>query len=209
MVDVKRRYESPRRQAAARETRRAVLTAAAELFVEQGWAATTMAQIADRAGVTTPTVHAVGAKVELLAQARDLVMAGDDEPVAVADRATFLRALDAPTAGQAVDLLAAHITGVLSRYAGLEAVLHQASGTDPRCRELWERSEQERRRGAALAIDGLRGRWALALPRNRAVDVLWALMAGEPYRRLVGDRGWSAAAYTRWLAATLRAHLLA
>ena len=71
------------------------MTAAAELFVERGYAAATIAAIAGRAGVARPTVFpsVPGGKPELLKLARDLAIAGDDEPVPVPERGWFRSAM--------------------------------------------------------------------------------------------------------------------
>src|SRR5687768_5299305 len=80
-------YLSPVRSEQARATRRAIVTAAAELFGSQGFAATTIDAIADRAGVGRKTVFAsVGGKGALLKLAWDWAMAGDDEAVPMAER---------------------------------------------------------------------------------------------------------------------------
>jgi AcrR family transcriptional regulator len=59
MERVKRRYRSPRREAHARETRRAILEAALELFTSRGFAATSIRQVAERAGVSEQTIYNV------------------------------------------------------------------------------------------------------------------------------------------------------
>ena len=51
----KRRYHSPRRLEQAAATRHAVLTAARELFIDNGYTATTVTEIAQRAGVSLDT----------------------------------------------------------------------------------------------------------------------------------------------------------
>ena len=208
MTAVKRPYDAPRRVAAAHETRRAIVTAASELFLEQGWSSTTMAQVAVRAGVTKPTVHAVGSKAALLSLARDLAMAGDDAPVPVAQRARFQRVLTAETAERALDLFAEHVAELQSRYSALDAVLLHASGSDDSCRQLWRLSESQRRDGAQVVVRHLRTCQPLALSATRATDVLWNLMAGDAYRRLVDECGWSVSSYTRWLAVSMKTHLL-
>ncbi len=85
----------PRREAAARRTRTALVRAAAGLFAERGYAAATIAAIAGRAGVARPTVFTSvpGGKPELLKLARDLAIAGDDEPVPVPEREWFRSAM--------------------------------------------------------------------------------------------------------------------
>src|SRR3982750_72003 len=86
-VAVKRRYESAHRQEQAQQTRRAILDAAATLFVEPGYAATPLTAIAAKAGVAIQTVYKVfGSKQALLSALVDVTVAGDDEPVALHDR---------------------------------------------------------------------------------------------------------------------------
>ena len=202
MTDVK----GSRREASARETRRAVVAAATELFVELGWAGTTVDQVAARAGVSRPTVFAVGSKAALLSLARDVAMAGDDKPVAVSERNSAQRVLAEGDPHRCCRLLAAHVAGVQERYGPLDEVLHRAAGAAPELAERWRASEGQRRRGAELFVGHLRTR---APVREEAVDVLWLLMAPDLRTRLVRDAGWSDDAYVDWLAATVERLLLA
>ena len=197
-----------RRDAQAQATRRAVVEAATSLFLDQGYAATTIDHIAARAGVSRPTVFSVGSKAALLAAARDVALAGDDEQVAVAARESAQRVLAETDPARLIDLLAEHVTGVQERYARLDEVLHAAAAGDPELAELWRTSEQQRQQGARLFLDALAARTSLALPEHEAVDVLWLLMAPDVHRRLVRDRGWPRERYVSWLADALRALLL-
>ena len=77
-----RRYDSTRRQAQARATRLRIIEAATDLFVTHGYAATSIAAIADAADVAPQTIYAAfGTKAGLLGAAVDVAMAGDDEPI--------------------------------------------------------------------------------------------------------------------------------
>src|SRR5580700_10201311 len=83
----RKRYASQVRDEQARRTRRAIVTAAHDLFLAQGYAATTIDGIADAAHVSRRTVfNSVGGKPALLKLALDWAFVGDDEPVALADR---------------------------------------------------------------------------------------------------------------------------
>lgn len=197
-----------RRTEQARATRRAVISAATELFLEQGYAATTIDQVATAARVSRPTVFAVGSKARLLALAREVAMAGDDEQVAVAQRESARRVLDEPDPVHLVQLLAEHVTGVHERYSRLDEVLHSAAGGDEELADLWRTSEEQRRVGAALFVGALSRSAPLALPEQEAVDVLWTLMAPDLHTRLVRVRGWSRERYVDWLGGALRALLL-
>lgn len=204
-------YRSPRREASARETRETILAAARSLFVEQGYVATTIEQIAERAGVAKPTVFAsVGTKRAVLKQLRDLAVAGDDLPIPVAQRPWYREALDEPDPQRALRLHARNMVRMHQRYADLHDVLRAGAGADQELRELWNASERERRVGAGYVIDALtaKGRLKAGLDRDTAVDLLWALTSSETFQRLVGSRGWSAERYEAWLADTFVDQLL-
>src|ERR1700733_3375526 len=77
-----RGYRSPHREQQARCTRARIITAAARLFLDRGYAGTTMRAVAADAGVALPTVElAVGTKARLLKAVIDTAIAGDVEPV--------------------------------------------------------------------------------------------------------------------------------
>jgi AcrR family transcriptional regulator len=189
-----------------------VLVAAHELFVAQGYEATTVEQIAARAGVSKPTVFtSVGSKQALLKVVREVAMAGDDEPVPVPQRPGVQRILAAPGAAEAVVAVAAHVTQLVARYADVEEVLRgAAAGEDPELRALWEMGEQQRRAGAALLLGLVSSEGPLRprLSAERAADVLSHLMAPDGYRRLVHECGWSDEEYAVWLAEVVAAQLL-
>ena len=85
--EVKRPYQSTLRGAQAQSTREAVIAAAARLFAEKGYAATSIEDIAAAAGVSRATVFtSVGGKAKLLKTALDVAIVGDDEPIALPDR---------------------------------------------------------------------------------------------------------------------------
>ena len=210
MVNTRRTYSSPLRRSQAEATRRAVLEAARDLFVTQGYGATTVDQIAERAGVSRPTVfRAVGNKQEVLRRVRDVAIAGDDEPVPIAERPIMERIRHEPDHRSAIDLLAAHLTGVASRYAPIYEVLRAAASGEPDLRELWDTEEAQRLTGARAWTDILRrkqGAPSQGVDVRTAADGLWLLMAPDHYLRLVHQRGWTQRKYQRWLAAAI-AHL--
>ena len=83
-VKPRRRYDSSQGQEQARQTRWVVLQAARQLFLEDGFAATTMPAIAATAGVSVQTVYKTfGNKPRLAKAVFDVAIAGDDEPVPV------------------------------------------------------------------------------------------------------------------------------
>ena len=206
-VNARRKYSSPLRQRQVQATRRAVLAAARELFIAQGYRATTVEQIAQHAGVSKPTVFsAVGNKQTVLRAVRDVAIAGDDEPVPVAKRPATDRIRAEPDQRRAVELLAQHLTGVASRYAEINEVLHAAadSGEDG-LRELWQLEEDQRLTGARWWVEVLTSKGPLRpnLDNDDAVDVMWLLMSPDQYYRLVHRRRWTTQKYQRWLAASI------
>jgi len=205
VTDVKkRRYYSPLRAEQAHASREAVLRAARELFVEQGYGRTTIDQVAAHAGVSKPTVFtAVGNKATLLKVVRDVAMAGDDQPRTVTAREDVAAIAEAGDLDRAITLTARHIAVVNARYHDVHEVIRGASGTDPVVAELWETAETERHVGAGHLLARLHVK--PALPRRRAQDRLWLLMAPDSYHRLVVRRGWPRSAYERWLAEQIRA----
>ena len=101
----RRGYASPARTEQARQTRKRVIEAATRLFVQQGYATTTMRAIADAADVSVPTVELLfGTKAQLLHVVIDVAVAGDDEPVPVLNRAW---AAEARSARDLADFLSA------------------------------------------------------------------------------------------------------
>lgn len=204
-----RGYVSPLREEAARATRSAVLRAAHELFVERGYGATTVDEIAARAGVSKPTVFAaVGSKSTLLKQVRDVAIAGDERDVPVAQRMTAQEVLAGATGEEVLRRYARFAADINSRYAAVSEVLHQAAGSDAEMRALWQESERQRRAGADMVVREVARKGRLRHPRAASVDLLWSFTAPEHLARLVHDRGWSLRRFERWLGDTLCEQLL-
>lgn len=206
-----RAYRSDLRRQQARRTRRVVVAAAAELFVRDGYAATTLDAVAAAAGVSRRTVvNAAGAKPALLSLAWDHCLVGDDEPVPMADRPMVTRIVACTDPAEAVRLWVDMIVDVQVRAAGLGAVIEAAADVDADAAALRERAETERLAGArsfAGHLDGIGG-LRPGLTPDAAADLIWTLGDGTSYRRLVGLRGWGADAYRDWLRRAAAASLL-
>src|SRR5471032_1291788 len=92
-----RGYDSPRRREQALATRRQILEAAARLFAQQGYPATTMVAIAGEAGVALKTVYvAFETKSGVLRALWHLLLRGDEANAPVSDRAWYREVLDEP-----------------------------------------------------------------------------------------------------------------
>ena len=207
----KRTYRSTVREESARRTRRQIVSAAAELFVERGYAGTTVEAVAERAGVSRRTVFSsVGSKVELLKTAWDWAVVGDDEPVAVADRPEIARMRAETDPRALVELWVDQVMRVGSRVAPLALVLARAVDVDPEAAALQDRIDVERRTGASLfvgglaAIDGLRADVTV----DQGADMAWTLMNPLLVSRLRQERGWSDDQVRTWLVRMTSASLL-
>lgn len=186
-----RPYQSPRRQDAARATRRAILGAAEELYLSRGYAGTTLAEIAATAQVSPATVKgAFGTKGGLLAALiRTRLTDDDDLPLGQTDAwRSALAQTDPETLIRAYVALSG---GLHARTAGLiEAVTHGAS-TDPELEELRARGSAARLRDTRAVITALERTGALRDPPATSADTLWALTSPDLFRQLVHARRWS------------------
>lgn len=205
---VKRSYESPYRLEQAAQTRLRILRAAAALFSDRGYAATTLDDVALAAGVSRPTVFAaVGSKRALISQARDVALVGDDEPVAMPER-PWVHALRAePDAGEALRIYARAMGEIHSRAAKLELAI--TSAAEPDLQELSRTARAQRRLGCGLitGIVATKRRLRRGLTAETAADIMFATASPEVYDLLVSVRSWSAKRYEAWLASTLEQQL--
>lgn len=206
-----RRYRSPAREEGARRTRRAITAAAGRLFVERGYVGTSLADIAVAAGVARPTVFAAfGSKPALLREVLDQALAGDDEPVPVAERPWFRPVWDATTQGAVLDAYADVCVVIARRAARLFETVRRGADDAPEVTDLWDALQGNRRAGAAMVVAHVRTLGALApgLDEETATDVLWVFNDPAHYAALVLQRGWAEPAFRRWLAGRMGEALL-
>ncbi|TQM29353.1 TetR/AcrR family transcriptional regulator [Nocardia bhagyanarayanae] len=197
----------------AQETRRRILAAAGELFVEQGYGATNLQEIAARAGVAVQTIYfTFGNKRTLLKELVDVTIAGDDEPVATMEREWFRTAMAAATAQKH---LRAHIAGtrpVLERIAPIHKVIETAAATDPEVAAMWPADQPDPRYTVQLrtatALMSKPGARQDVSPEE-AADLLYGMLSTELFLLLVRTRGWTAQRWEDWVYATLLPQLCA
>ncbi|MEU7873480.1 TetR/AcrR family transcriptional regulator [Dactylosporangium sp. NPDC049140] len=194
----------------SRQTRRRILQAAHELFVSQGYGATTLQGIAERAGVAVQTIYfAFGNKPSLLKELVDVTIAGDDEPIPTLQRDWFREALAADTAEAH---LRAHVRGtcvVLARVAPIMDVLQAAGAQDPNLASLWQQDTDPRlevQRAAARSLIAKPGARA-DLTVEHAADLLYGLLSPQLYLLFTRDRGWTADRWEQWVHNTLHLQL--
>ncbi|MDY7088532.1 MAG: TetR/AcrR family transcriptional regulator [Actinomycetota bacterium] len=208
-----RPYRSAVRQEGARRTRQAVVRAATDLFVSSGYGTTSLAQVATAAGVARPTVSATfGSKAALLRQVLDEALAGDDEPVPVAERPWFQPVWQATTPGAVLDGYAGVCTLIGGRAARVFEVVRRAADETPELAEIWESLLRNRRAGARMVVErllALDARLKQGGEQERAVDELWFYNDPAHYGALVVRCGWTKDSFQTWLAERMRDVLLA
>ena len=196
----KRTYDSTRRARQAAQTRADVLAAAIALFGERGWAGTTLAAVAEHAGVSVETIYkGFGSKKALLREAMDVALVGDSEPVPMAERPEFLQ-LDQGTIDERLAHAAWMIADQHGRTAGVWQAAIEAAGTEEEMAALRRELEQRRRLDIARGIARALGHEV----DDDSVSMVWLLSGPEAFRRLTQDLGHDRARYRAFLEEALR-----
>jgi AcrR family transcriptional regulator len=198
-------------QARTRLARRAVLDAARILFLERGYGATTIEGISSASAIPQATVYRLfSSKRGILKALLDTSVAGDDEPIPVAERTHVRSLLDATRPQDALARLAAISVDINTRTAPIYRILVSAASSDTDAAAILDELTRQRQEG--------QGRVATALARAKALrpgmrardagDLIHALASPELYHLLVIDRAWPPERYERWLADALIGQLL-
>lgn len=205
-----RSYDSTLRAEQARMTRARILDAARSLLLERGYPSMTISALAETAGVSTQTIYnAVGNKAAVIKAVYDVTLAGDDDPLPMAERPEFRAVSDATDVASMLRAYAAFGRGISERIAPLLAVLTTHSDDDVRA--FVTTTDTERLHGNTMTVNAISRRFGLpsGVTRRRAIDTVWALTAPELYDRLVRQRGWTPDDYEDWLASAMIAALVA
>ena len=189
-------YNSPRRQQAAAATREAIIEAALELFACQGYARTTVAQIAEAARVAANTVYtSVGGKPQLLAA---ITESGTGDPD-VAETLTAVARTSDPA--EVIRLTAAGTRQVNERRAKAVAVLLDSAQADPAAAEMLQVTVRYYRETLGTLAGRLEDLGAVQSPDlSRAADIFWYLFGWTSWRTLITDLRWSWDDAEQWLA---------
>lgn len=198
------------RRERSRITRARVVDAAARLLVEQGYLATTIEAVAERAGVAVQTVYYVfGTKRNLLAAVLDASIAGDVGPTPVLQRdwVDALRAEQDPTS--AVESLLEASVAIVARATPIYEVVRRASA-DPDVSALLEDNRSRRRRDQRDLIEilGRSGHLRPELDVDTAADVFYGLMNEEVFQLFTRDCGWSTEQFRSWATSLLLHQLI-
>lgn len=204
--EVKRRYRAPRRAEAAARTRGRIRAAAAELFVADGYTATSLRAVAERAGVGQRTVYDVfGTKAALFAETLGVAIVGDEETVPVMERPEVVAARQATDPIEALTATVDHAVALLERAGDLIMVSVEAAGSDPDMRRLANEGEAATHAVHLALTTALHARGALrpGLTPQVAADALFALLSPHLHQLLRRRRAWTVADYRDWLLRTI------
>lgn len=197
MKPVKRNYESAHRRVLAEQTRAQIQQSARSLFSERGYVGTTIAQIANAAGVSEPTVYATfGGK-------RAILLSLLDEMEKAADASELAEFLDSPGSNSRAQLRAfvEFSVRLFTKGADLIRVAEAAGVGDPDVAALWQLGDTRRYAACEKVVATIVRRKELrqGLDRAKAADILWALCGPEAYTLFVVRRKWLAHEFGDWI----------
>ncbi|MEO6512351.1 MAG: TetR family transcriptional regulator [Nocardioides sp.] len=201
-----RGYHSPRRLAAARETRARIRDAAGRLFLADGYAPTSIRTIAKAAGVAEKTVYLQFAnKPALLKEVVETAIVGDDQKIAAHDRPWFREILADPDPAAKIRLLVGATAALHERTGAYFMMARGAAAVDAEAADLWAYGKRGHRTDMTLLAESFEAAGMLPPGRDArwAMTVLYALVGPETWHLLRVELGADPAAYEEWLHATL------
>lgn len=203
-------YVSPLREAQAAQTRERILDAASEMFGTHGYTGTSLAKIAERAGVSVETVKLAGPKGSLLLAAFDQAFVGKELPGTIHD-SDIGRALRALPAEEMIPAWVAFVADANARVARLWPRVHDAAAGDPDVAARLDRLQRSRADDMRAAVRWLReeGRIENDLDEEDLAVSLSYILAPEGYVRLVLECGWDMPAYRAWIVRAVERLILA
>lgn len=197
------------RRARSQRSRVKIVEAGRPLFVEQGYVATTMEAIADRADVAVQTVyHLFGGKPAVLSAVLDTSIVGDHDSVPLASRQWFERLESLTEPAEAIAHLVAECVSVLERAAPVYAVVRHASA-DSEVSRLYADNRAGRRADhrRLVAILHRNGLLRPMLEVDEAADIFYSLVSEDVFLLLVQDCAWTVDRFRAWLIDTVTAAL--
>ncbi|MGD1347702.1 helix-turn-helix domain-containing protein [Mycobacterium seoulense] len=186
-----------------------MLAAARRRFLAQGYAATTVGEIARDAGVSVETVYkAFSTKAGVLKALFDVSVAGDDEPIPMVERDVIQNVANATEAVDKLQLYAKHLAASMPRSAPVQLLARDGAASSPDAANVWKQIRNETLTGMTMFASDLAGTGQLRVSARQARDILWTYHAPELYELLVLERGWSATRYGNFIAQAWIAALL-
>lgn len=206
----RRAYRSPVRDEQMQNTRRRAIDAATALFVERGFAATTVNAVAEEAGISPETIYtSLGGKRGLLENVIEAAIRGPDG-VEIARQAWLAEVAVLPTARERLRGWIDASCRTLARASPIHAVIRGAADREEFALALRERLLRERTDGVnALARQFLTGALRPGLTPETAGLRYATLLSPELYHLSIEQLGWTPPALQEWLTGLLETELLA
>jgi AcrR family transcriptional regulator len=200
----RRRYDSTRRRQNAAQTRQAILDAARDLFLQRGWHGAAMRDIARAAGVAVETVYSnFSSKAVLFKEVLNVLVVGDDEPIALSERPEFRAGMVGPLPDR-IEAMARLFAEVHGRVARLRMVLREAARADDALVETERTVAAEEREQTRLVLEVF-----LSDPSDNDIEGWQAVSSSDLYVLLTEVHGWTTEQYVRWITELTQAALAA
>lgn len=206
-----RPYDASRRRAQAEENRRRMLRGAHELFLEHGYARTSLAAVAAAAGVSNDLVYkAFGSKRRLVVEVMNFAATGEVDSPKVLDQAGPQAVRAETDQRRQVAMFAADVAGRMSRIRPVDDVIRSAGAVDPELAERRAAMQRTRLANLRTFVEWLAANGPLrdGLTVDDATATVWSMAGPDMHRLLVDDLGWDHEHYAAWLHGTLEAALL-
>ena len=207
----RRPYDASRRQLRASESQERMLEAARRLFAERGYVETTLAQVADAAGVSLPTLYAAfQSKRGLLSGVLDRMISGQPGSPPLLQSAGARALLAETDPRRILALLVPDLGRVQERVVPIYEVMKNAARAEPDVAEMVARSQGHRYanlRAVVARLDELGGLRA-GLTVDEAARTMWAIASPEVRQLMLTFAGWPVDQYLVWLERTLVSALL-
>ena len=190
-VNRPRRYDATGRRDRANRAREEVIDAGSNLFLAQGFAATTVTAIAQASRVSEQTIYkAFGGKAGLVRAIWARALEGEG-PVPAEQRSDLMRATELDPR-EVIRRWGEFTIEVAPRVVPILLLIKSAASSDPQIAELLAEVDEQRlgrmERNARTLHDRRHLRPGMSLGEAR--DVLWTYSSPELFELLVGRRGW-------------------
>jgi AcrR family transcriptional regulator len=208
----KRAYDSSGRQVQADETRRRILEAARELFMERGYTGATAEAIAAEAGVAAQTIYAIFKnKKKLFVSLMNVSPAtGVEDLTPLPERASVQAVSQEHDQRRQLQMFAEVVASNLDQVAAVSEIMADAAKTEPDFARILQKLNKQRLDHMMLAVQQVaaNGPFRENMDEIYARDTVWTLTSPEVFLLLTRDRSWSKEKYAQWLAEMLTRALL-
>lgn len=200
-----RTYRSPLRAEKAAETRRAIVSAASEVFSERGYAGATMQQVAEQARVSVESVNKIGTKTDLLIKAFQQTYSGEGGWKSIIEQPVLMEIMAIEDTSKAIRGYAEFIAAANGRSGGIWAAVRTGAKSEEKVAEAITGLIERKREDFLLGYGwyASRGITDERTPPAAFASYLYVLTSQETYDQLVEDWGYSVEGYIDWLCTSI------